>query len=691
MAPRKSYSDAVKPAVFETFPETYTNDVEPTLNEISVTFDQDMFPNGWSWCRTGGPEIYPQVTGTPHWEGSRTCVLPVKIEPAKAYLVLINLLPYEGFKNTDMIPARSYAIVFSTKDKFGNPTEIPANLLKEAQEMNSKYAVPEPLLETIPPGPFQKEHAGNLEEAIKLYKKIAAETVSEITRYKANLSIARCLGNLDKKQEAIELIYKLSYPSNFESVDPGSAAIIMHARVFLAELYKQTNDENLYYHLRRVLGNSHYNSETENGFLTGPAETTIWQMDKLIDIAQQSGLSEKLEPEIISAKNRMKAYRNAIWAASIYYDANVLNTWPDRTIRKLSPESELYGLKFKLTDKTFLGISTADKLLKILNAVVSDMQDDTIAVQVHNNFGQFIAGDNHLMNKPFFTLIPGKFFPDFKVAVYFKDNDVFENAASKQAAIYTWTGVLVVLLILASGAIATQVIGRQIKLNKLKNDFIATITHELKTPLSSMRVLVDTLLEGKYNNQKQATEYLQLISKENARLSRLIDNFLTFSRMERNKQAFDIVKANPAEIAASAAEAMQTKFNHGSCKFTVTIDDNLPSILADKDAMVTVLVNLLDNAYKYSYDDKQIELRVFKEEAGVCFSVKDNGIGMTRRQIKKVFDRFYQADSSLSRRTEGTGLGLSIVKFIVDAHKGKIIATSQIGKGSQFIVTLPLG
>ena len=115
-----------------------------------------------------------------------------------------------------------------------------------------------------------------------------------------------------------------------------------------------------------------------------------------------------------------------------------------------------------------------------------------------------------------------------------------------------------------------------------------------------MRVLVDTLLEGNYDDQQTATEYLQLISKENIRLSRLIDNFLTFSRMERNKQAFDIAKTDPAEIAKSAGQAVQTKFRKDNCKFEINVDDNLPSIMADKDAMITVLVNLLDNAYKYS-------------------------------------------------------------------------------------------
>jgi two-component system, OmpR family, phosphate regulon sensor histidine kinase PhoR len=158
--------------------------------------------------------------------------------------------------------------------------------------------------------------------------------------------------------------------------------------------------------------------------------------------------------------------------------------------------------------------------------------------------------------------------------------------------------------------------------------------------------------------------------------------------MERNKQVFDFASASPVEIANNAAEAVQAKFEKANVLFSLNVLKPLPMIEADKDAMVTVLVNLLDNACKYSYDNKQIELNVFTENNSVCFAVKDNGIGMTRKQTKKIFDRFYQADTSLSRRAEGAGLGLSIVKFIVDAHKGKIEVDSKLGQGSKFTVRL---
>jgi signal transduction histidine kinase len=124
---------------------------------------------------------------------------------------------------------------------------------------------------------------------------------------------------------------------------------------------------------------------------------------------------------------------------------------------------------------------------------------------------------------------------------------------------------------------------------------------------------------------------------------------------------------------------------------TVDIAKDLPEIQADHDAIVAVLVNLLDNACKYSTENKQVSLKVFPDTDSVCFAVADNGIGLARRHLRKIFDRFYQVDSSLARKAEGCGLGLSIVKFIVDAHKGKITVESKPGQGSTFTVKLPIG
>ena len=146
----RAFAEAEKPTVIESFPATYANDIRPDITEISVTFDQDMHQHGWAWCRVTGPEDYPKNMGTPHYTDARTCTVPAQVQPSKSYIVVINSGQYQGFKSTDQIPAREYAIVFSTADENGNPTPINENLLKKAQEINDRNTIPEPVLDTVP-------------------------------------------------------------------------------------------------------------------------------------------------------------------------------------------------------------------------------------------------------------------------------------------------------------------------------------------------------------------------------------------------------------------------------------------------------------------------------------------------------------------------------------------------------------
>src|SRR5207248_3219336 len=202
------------------------------------------------------------------------------------------------------------------------------------------------------------------------------------------------------------------------------------------------------------------------------------------------------------------------------------------------------------------------------------------------------------------------------------------------------------------------------------------------------RLLVDTLLNSQTLNPQTTREYLELIATENLRLSRMIDNFLAFSRIERNKYAFLFKETQPAAIAAAAAAAVAERLNTPGCRFELQVQDALPPIVADRDAMVTALVNLLDNAYKYSGEQKEITLAANANNGSVEFSVRDNGIGLPAREINRIFKRFYQVDQRMTRAGGGCGLGLSIVKFIVAAHRGRVRVESEPDGGSTCTIAL---
>jgi signal transduction histidine kinase len=253
-------------------------------------------------------------------------------------------------------------------------------------------------------------------------------------------------------------------------------------------------------------------------------------------------------------------------------------------------------------------------------------------------------------------------------------------------ATYTWAGTLAVAGLAIGGLLLWQAFRRQLRVNRLKTDLVAAVSHELRTPLSSMRALVDLMLENPAMDRGRAREYLQMISGENVRLSRLIEHFLMFSRVERNGHGLVFRDVSPSALVREAAIVQGGERFPG---LAVDVSPALPTLYADEDALVTVVLNLLENAYKYTGDDKRIALRARLDATRVVIEVQDNGIGIARRDRKRIFRPFYQVDQRLARERGGCGLGLSIVDFIVRAHGGQVTVDSEPGAGSLFRVTLP--
>jgi signal transduction histidine kinase len=275
-------------------------------------------------------------------------------------------------------------------------------------------------------------------------------------------------------------------------------------------------------------------------------------------------------------------------------------------------------------------------------------------------------------------------FPGWRVALSLDDRTLLD-ATGQRVATHLWIGSAFIAAMTVLAIFIARGFGRQMQLARLKNDLVATVSHELKTPLTAMRALVDTLLDTEQFDEKTTREYLQLLARENARLSRLIDNFLTFSRLERGKFTFEFKRLSSQDVVEEALAA--TGERRIAIESVAAAD--LPDITGDHGALVTVLLNLLDNAWKYSGGEKQITLRTEAHHGSVRFAVEDRGIGLTLAESRRVFDRFYQADQRLARTAGGCGLGLSIVQSIVVAHGGTVQVASEPGRGSTFTIEIP--
>jgi signal transduction histidine kinase len=537
-------------------------------------------------------------------------------------------------------------------------------------------------------GAWREEFANkHYSAAAELYDRFTTDNDPRLA-IQAMTGKSRCLSKLGQINEAIAQCQKAAFAAPAGNKDPALQLAVENARLLLLSLLKQAGpspqNAGIFNRTITALIGDLYNPAGDHAVL--PANQNLFIARKVLDTLQgpfrfdDAKAKEQLEKLTTAEELSFSAAGTLRPSASVF--EGVTQTVLDR--------KPVYCLRHRIQSSTLLVLLSDAGMAPVLAGYQDAFKGTESTYRIVNAAGDFVAGTSRPPGAPFTVAPLPEGFPGWKVELYFEGSDVFKKAADRQIAVYVWTGALVILLILIAAGFATRAVGRQIRLNEMKNSFIATVSHELKTPLASMRVLVDTLLEGNVRDETQAREYLRLTAKENERLSRMIDNFLTFSRMERNKKAFTIVNAQPAAIASDAIESVKTKFAAHNCHLALEIPNDLPEIQADHDAIVTVLVNLLDNACKYTTDDKQIALKVFRDHGFVCFAVSDNGIGLARRHLRKIFDRFYQVDSSLARKAEGCGLGLSIVKFIVDAHKGTISVESKPGHGSTFTVRLPV-
>jgi signal transduction histidine kinase len=286
------------------------------------------------------------------------------------------------------------------------------------------------------------------------------------------------------------------------------------------------------------------------------------------------------------------------------------------------------------------------------------------------------------------AIAAGPWLPGWQLSYVPLDKTLPTTSVRRRRTIYVSLALGAIAIMAVGGVLGGRSVQRHLQLARLKTDLVAAASHELRTPLASMRVLVDGLLDDLELDPVKTREYLRMIAVENARLSRLIENFLTFSRLERREQRFDLQPISPAAVVDAAVSAVRERLP-ASCQLEVDVDSQLPAVLADRERLVTALINLLDNALKYSPGEQRITMTARRAGAAmVAFAVTDNGIGIAPREHRRIFHRFYRVDQRLSRETSGVGLGLSIVELIARGHGGEVTVRSQPGAGSTFTLTV---
>lgn len=250
-------------------------------------------------------------------------------------------------------------------------------------------------------------------------------------------------------------------------------------------------------------------------------------------------------------------------------------------------------------------------------------------------------------------------------------------------------GVLSLLMI--GGLVLTyRSVSKEMALARLKSDFVSNVSHELRTPLSLIQLYAETLELGRIKTQEKKDEYYRIIRKESERLGRLINNILDFSRIEAGRKEYELRETDIGELVRNTLDAYRYQIEKNGFEFEMSIDANIPTVRVDREAIARALVNLVNNALKYSADEKFLVVRLYRANGVVKLEVVDRGIGIARRDQAKIFEKFYRTCDPLVHNTKGSGLGLSLVRHITHAHGGQVEVESTPGKGSKFTLSLPL-
>jgi signal transduction histidine kinase len=276
------------------------------------------------------------------------------------------------------------------------------------------------------------------------------------------------------------------------------------------------------------------------------------------------------------------------------------------------------------------------------------------------------------------------------VALFDQDGKSIEQLVGRERKLYLalFIGIIVVMLI---GIVFTvRAVIHESEVSRIRSEFVSNVSHELKTPLALIRMFGETLDTGIVTDESKRREFYSIIRKESERLTHLINNVLDFSRVDAGSKEYNFGEADLVEVVRNSLEAYKFHIRDLGFKITSKLPDKLVISKIDKDAISQVLLNLLSNAVKFSDNRKYIGVEVGRNSTSALILVIDHGMGISKDQLKKIFDKFHRVPTPEVKETRGSGLGLTLAKHIIEAHGGSIEVESELGKGSTFTIRIPL-
>lgn len=358
----------------------------------------------------------------------------------------------------------------------------------------------------------------------------------------------------------------------------------------------------------------------------------------------------------------------------------------------LDESSQVIGVAGMIVDVAYFRDHFLPQVIQeTLSKSFPDGDHDNIIVTVRDGAGQLVYATQPVQGQDDIVRLPLPFiFKDWRLGIRSRYQTP-EQWAKRYFALNLSLSILMALVLIGGIVLAWRTASREMKLSQMKTDFVSNVSHELRTPLASIRVFGEFLRLGRVKEPDKIRQYGQYIEAESQRLTQLVNNILDFSKIESGQKTYQFEPADIEEIVAETLKAFEVQLKEKGFIITFEAPETpLPPIIIDAQALAQAVMNLLDNAVKYSGAAREITVRLALADEHITLSVTDRGIGIPAEEQEKIFERFHRVSTGLVHDVKGSGLGLSIVKHIVEAHGGRVTVNSEVGKGSTFTLHLPL-
>jgi len=281
-------------------------------------------------------------------------------------------------------------------------------------------------------------------------------------------------------------------------------------------------------------------------------------------------------------------------------------------------------------------------------------------------------------------------FPDWTLQFHQAPPRLLKAFLLSRRGLYSFVFLLIAGILIFGLVLTIRSVSHELELARMKSDFVSTISHEFKSPLTSIRQLAEMLQSGRVPSEERRQKYYDVLLEQSERLALLTDNILSLARIEEGRAEFTFESTDISVLLTEVVTSIQERVRHEGFDIVLNVEEALPLLAVDRTALSQAVTNLIDNAIKYSGDSRKISVSSSVEEQVLAIAVQDFGVGIKKEDIPRLFERFYRGGDELTRAVKGSGLGLTLVKEIVEAHRGQVHVASEPGKGSMFSIRLPL-